>query len=92
MSDRATKVEVGDLMMEMYGATLVHSSGMDAADIWYQSWNSVVHLQREIYDLPGGVVGRRYVDLLSQEVSHVSIGNYPAYHLIVFSAVILRRD
>ena len=80
------------IMMEAYGAPFVHSGGIDTADASYQRWNTVVHMQGKIYDLPGGAVGRKYVDLLSQEVSHVSVGNYPADRLIVFSAVMLQKD
>ena len=37
-------------------------------------------------------MGRRYVDQLLKEVSHVSIGNYSSQWVIVFSSVVLQRD
>ena len=53
---------------------------------------TVVHMQGKPYDLPGGAVGRRYLELLSQEVSHVSNGNNSADRLILFGAVVLQTD
>ena len=84
--------KVDGLMRDAYGATLIHSSGVEPAEAWYQRWNAVVHLQGKVYDLPGGAVGRKYVDLLSEEISHLSVGNFPADRVIVFSALMLQRD
>ena len=84
--------KVDSLMKDAYDATLIHSSGIDLSDVWYQHWSTIVHLQGKVYDLPGGAVGRKYVDSLSEEISHLSIGNFPADRVIVFSALMLQRD
>ena len=84
--------KVDGLMRDAYDATLIHSSGVDSTDAWYQRWNIIAHLQGKVYDLPGGAVGRKYVDLLSEEISHLSVGNFPADRVIVFSVLMLQRD
>ena len=42
--------------------------------------------------LPGGATGHRYVDLSTEEVSYLAVGNYPSEHVLVFSSVMLQRD
>ena len=80
-------------MRRAYGESFIHSSGEDVTDIWFEHWKIVVKLQGGLYVLPGGAVGRHYVDLLSEEVSHLAVGNnYPADRVIVFSALMLSRD
>ena len=51
-----------------------------------------LHLKGRLYTIPGGSVGRKYVDQLCLEVSHLVAGNYPSERLIVFSSVLLQRD
>ena len=52
----------------------------------------MIQFQHIRYDLPGGAVSRRYVDILSEEVSQVTAGNYSSDRLIVFSTCILQKD
>ena len=52
----------------------------------------MIDLQRKHYDLSGGAAGRRYVDMLSEEVSHVAAGNYSSDGLVVFSSLMLQKD
>ena len=84
--------DVDQLMIKAFGDPLVYSSGEDATNSWFQHWKTVVCLQGKQYNLPGGAVGHQYVDLLSEEVSHLSTGNYSSDRLIVFSTTILQRD
>ncbi len=44
------------------------------------------------YDIPGGPIGRRYVDMLSSEVQQLAADNYTADCLVVFSSLLLQRD
>ena len=44
----------------------------------YQRWSSFGHLEGKLYNLPGGAISHKYVDLLSEEVSYLSAGNYTA--------------
>ena len=81
------------LMQRTYGESFIHSSihssGEDVTDIWFQHRKKVVKLQSRLYVLPGGAVDRHYVDLLSEELSHLAVGNYPADLFIIFSALML---
>ena len=85
-------VDVGHLMDEAYGAQLEGNGGLDSLDEWGLRWRTMVGLQNRLYIIPGGAVGRRYVGVLSDEVKHTAIGNYPSDRLVVFSAVMLQRD
>ena len=40
-----------------------------------------------IYCIPGG---RKYVDMLSEEISHLFVGSIPVDRVIVFSALMLQ--
>ena len=94
LTDNSVSVEDSDyLMRRAYGESIVRAKELDSIDnAWYERWLSIVRLSGRLYSLPGGAVGRRYVDQLSKEVSHVSIGNYSSERVIVFSSVILQRD
>ena len=74
----STNVNVDDLMMKAYGETLADSVNDDVMDVWYHRWKAVIQLQGKLYSLPGGSTGRKYVDMLKEEVSHLSVGNYTA--------------
>ena len=34
----------------------------------------------------------KYVDVLTEKVSHLAVGNYSSKHVLVFSSVVLQRD
>ena len=85
-------VNVDDLMRRAYGTTLINSGGSGTDSPWYQRWEKVVQHSGNHYILPGGPTGRRYFDLLTEEVQHLGVGNYPSERVLVFSSVILQRD
>ena len=93
LTDNSVSVEDSDyLMRRAYGESIVRAKELDSIDnAWYERWLSIVRLSGQLYSLPGGAVGRRYVDQLSKEVSHISIGKYSSERVIVFSSVILQR-
>ncbi len=39
-------------------------------DVWYSRWLTIVQLSGKHYSLPGGPVGRKYVNQLSKELSY----------------------
>ena len=59
---------------------------------WVRRWSAIAHLKGCLYHLPGGSKGRRYVDQLSVEMSHLAAGNFPSERILVFSTVILQRN
>lgn len=76
-------------MMRAFGDTLCGTTVPDSE--WSRRWSAITHLKGRLYHVPGGSIGRRYVDLLSEEVAHLASGNYPSERLMVFSTVILQR-
>ena len=85
-------IDVDKLMKIAYGEPLRGCGSFDRSDVWYKRWKTLVFLQSKHYEIPGGAIGRRYVDLLSEEVSQVGAGNYSSDRVIAFSALMLQRD
>ena len=88
-----TTVDIGHLLSRAFGQGASMSTGVGVTDgCWYKRWLSIVSLSGSHYHLPGGSVGRKYVDQLTHELSHFSAGNYPSERFIIFSSVVLQRD
>uniref|UniRef100_A0A1X7TG66 Reverse transcriptase domain-containing protein n=1 Tax=Amphimedon queenslandica TaxID=400682 RepID=A0A1X7TG66_AMPQE len=79
-------------MVKAYGRPLLVSNETPDLCPWFSRWEIVSQCQGQHYSLPGGSIGRRYVDILTDEVSHLASGNYPSERLIVFSSLILQHD
>ena len=84
-------VDCDTLMRKAYGATLIQSGSCSHSD-WHRHCKSVVHHSGNHYVLPGGPTGRRYVDLLTEEVQHLAVENFPSERVLVFSSVMLQHD
>ena len=84
--------EIDDLMKKAYGRPLSAPNGNSELCPWFGRWETISQHRGPHYSLPGGSVGRKYVDALTDEVSHLASGNYPSERLIVFSSVILQCD
>ena len=80
------------LMCRAYGCSLSQLSGVDHDFDWRSRWKQVIYHSGNHYILPGGPIGRRYVDLLAEEVTHLAGGHFPPERVLVFSSVILQRD
>jgi len=78
-------------MRKAYGATLIQS-GSCFNTPWHQRWKSIVYHSGNHYVLPGGPTGRRFVDLLTEEIQHLAVGNFPSEHVLIFSSVMLQHD
>ena len=68
--------------MKAYGETLVNWIDEDATNIWCSRWKEVIQLQRKLYSHPGGSIGRKFVSMLTDELSHLPVGNYTFDHLL----------
>ena len=88
----SSAIDVDGLMKIAYGKPLLRSDGVHQNDYWHARWKRVVHLSSKQYHLLGGSVGRRYVDLLVDEVHHLADGSEPSERVIVFCSVMLQRD
>ena len=84
--------EVRELMIKAYGRELMTTADTPETCPWVGRWEVITQHQARHYSLPGGSVGRKYVDTLTNEVLQLASGNYPSERLIVFSSLMLQRD
>ena len=89
-SSQPETIDVDDLMLRAFGECLDRSIGSN--DVWYKRWLSIVKLSGRHYHLPGGSTDRKYIDKLTQELSHFLVEDYPSERFIVFSSLILQQD
>jgi hypothetical protein len=85
-------IEIDDIMTKAYGRPLVRPGEISESCPWYTRWKIITQHRACHYSLPGGPVGRKYVDALRDEVLHLASGNYPSERLIIFSSLMLQRD
>ena len=81
-----------ELMIAGYGDKLLYCDGGPRDSVWCQRWSIIVQCMGQHYSLPGGSIGRRYIDLLCAELQHLSLGTYHSEGVIVFCSVMLQRD
>ena len=89
-TDHPSETNTENIMMEAFGGCLNKSEQLPET-VWGKRWIESVNLHGKLYIVPGGNVGRKYVDLLTKEVSRV-IQNECSERLLVFSRLILQRD
>ena len=70
--------DIDGLMCKAYGAPLLSSYGSPTSSPWFQQWNTIIHHKGRHYLLPGGSVGKKYVELLNQELQYIVSGSLPA--------------
>ena len=80
-----------DLVNQAYGTTFINTDGGIRDTPWCIRWAHIIQLSASHYTLPGGSVGRRYVDLLVDEVNHLAAGNHPSERVLVYGSVILQH-
>ena len=66
---------VAGLMCRAYGVPLLSSAGSRTDSPWIQRWSTIIHHSGRHYLLPGGSVGRKYVELLNQELQYFVSGS-----------------
>ena len=59
---------------------------------WSQRWSYVIQHQGIHYSLPGGSTGKKYIDILNEELHYLFAGAFPSEKVIVFCSVMLQRD
>jgi hypothetical protein len=67
----------------------MNSSGDSGLDEWYVRWKIITQHRGNLYSLPGGAVGRKYAETLTNEVLNLASNNFSSERLIVFSSLIL---
>ena len=78
------------LMNIAYGDKLLYSDGGPRDSLWCQRWSVIIQHMGQHYSLPGGSIGKKYIDLLYDEVQYLSLGTYRSKCLIVFCSVMLQ--
>ena len=92
VSHGPVRSNVNNRLFHAYGACFLGSDGGEQINEWGQRWKRVVSIRGQQYVLPGGSVGREFVNLLTNEVSMLSRGEAISERLIVFCGVVLQRD
>jgi len=91
-SSEFTNATLDHMMMTAYGAPLLYSDGGSRSSQWCQQWSAVIQHQGRHYSLPGGSIGKKYIDLLNEELNYSSAGAFPSERVIVYCSVMLQRD
>ena len=88
----ASHSSLDDMMNTAYGDKLLYSDGGPRDSAWCQRWSVIVQHMGQHYSLPGGSIGKKCIDLLCEELQYLSLGTYHSERVIVFCAMMLRRD
>ena len=89
---RASCSLLDDMMNTAYGDKLLYSDGGPRDSAWCQRWSVIVQHVGQHYSLPGGSIGKKYIDLLCEELQYLSLGTYHSERVIVFCAMMLQSD
>ena len=91
-----TPLDVDAKLAEVYGEPMVMMDETDreraTSDPWYLRWERAVRLSFRRYHLPNGNVGRKFVEMLADEIDHVAEKKSNSERLIVFQVLILQRE
>ncbi len=75
-----------------FGGKILSSEDDVSTDEWYARWSLLVSNYGNLYDLPGGNMGRTFVDVFAKEITLLVEGRTTSEQVIVFCRVILQRD
>ena len=91
-----TPLDVDAKLAEVYGEPTVMMDETDreraTSDPWYLRWVREVRLSFRQYHLPNGNVGRKFVEMLADEIDRVAEKKSNSERLIVFQVLILQRE
>ena len=75
-----------------YGNKLLYSDCGPHASVWCQHWSVIIQHIGQHYSLPGGYIGKKYIDLLCKELQYLPFDTYYSKYMIIFCAVMLQGD
>ena len=75
-------------MRQAFGVPLARNTGIDDDDTRCK----IVSTRCSYYDLPGGAVGREFIDILTQEVSMLCRARVRSERFIVFIGIMFQCD
>ena len=79
-------------LTQAFGASILWSDGGSLDDPWGTWWICACRMSGSQYDIPGGAVGREFVDLLTNEVWLLIDNSAASDCLIIFCPVMLQRN
>lgn len=84
---------IDELFVKGFGRTMLNSSGIDGNFPWERRWKQASSLNGKQYILPNGVIGRQFVQLITNELLLViNNENIGCEKLFVLCACILQKD
>ena len=79
-------------LTQAFGASILRSDCDSFVDPWGTWWIRACRMSGRRYDIPGGAVGREFVDLLTTEVRLLTDNSAISDRLMMFFPVILQRN
>ena len=79
-------------MEKAFGGVMLNTDGGDSDDKWFCRWKQLVSLSGNLYDLPGGNVGKEIVGFLANEISMLTEKRVNSERFIIFCRIALQRD
>uniref|UniRef100_A0A8D8RP38 Reverse transcriptase domain-containing protein n=1 Tax=Cacopsylla melanoneura TaxID=428564 RepID=A0A8D8RP38_9HEMI len=83
---------VDEIFTRGFGRPLLNLEGSDVETVWYKRWSKVSNLSGRQYILPGGAVGKQFVQLLTHEIQAVINGVNSSEKIFVLCASVLQKD
>ncbi|KAF6210308.1 hypothetical protein GE061_013412 [Apolygus lucorum] len=78
--------------MEGFGAGLVNSADEGEDETWSKRWRSIATLQGKQYAIPLGNIGRKFVSILTAEITGVVNRTHTSDRIFVLCATVLQRE
>ena len=76
MDHRTSHSSLDDMMNTAYGDKLLYSDGGTRDSACCRRWSVIVQHMCQHYSLPDGSIGRKYIDLLCEELQYLSLSTY----------------
>ena len=89
---KASRSSLDDMIKTAYGDKVLYSDSAPHDSSWCQCWSVIIQHMGQHCSLPGGSIGKKYIDLLCKELQYLSLGTYHSERVIVFCAMMLQRD
>ena len=91
INDRINDRFVKEKFQEAFGAPLLNSEGGPDSEL-RKIWWKATALRGKQYQLPGGNVGTRFVNLLAVEIERCTAKRQPSEREFIFTALVLQRN
>ena len=79
------------MLNQVYEDNIINGPGGDLDNIWCQRWRKLVAEPAKSFDVIGGHIGRKLIDILIKEIQLLSSGQMPSDRLHVFLRVLTQK-